>query len=414
MLLSSKVGYGGLIVLLVALTGRDLANGWTEEMFTEKASAARPFVAVAGHDPQRAHTVIGTSRFYQVQKNDTLLDIARYYDLGYNELAEANPGLDPWIPAPGQLILLPTSWVLPDVDHTGIVINIPEMRLYYFRRGAEGTVIVTTYPVGLGRDDWRTPQGKFRIRGKTVNPRWVLPESIKAEHRRDGKPAPNFIEGGAPDNPLGKYRFELTLPLYAIHGTDIPWGVGMQVSHGCVRLYPEDIERLFPVVPVHTPGEFVYQPVKVGVRDGHVYVEVHKDIYQLTPGPYREALRLIDKFGLRSRVDLERVKRAVTEQSGVTMDVTMDAEDDVKDEVLKSRVRQRQADGDAARRPPFVDARTHPPHEFPTQKHSEAAVGSPRRIISHSGWLRNTWPRMSLTVTTRRVGGMVCGRGKLT
>jgi len=313
-------------------------------MFTQKPSVARPFVAVASRDPQREHSVIGASRFYQVQKNDTLLDIARYYDLGYNELADANPGVDPWIPAPGQMILLPTSWVLPDTAYTGIVVNIPEMRLYYFRRGAAGTVIVTTYPVGLGRDNWRTPQGKFRIRGKTVNPRWVLPESIKAEHRRDGRPAPNFIAGGDPANPLGKYRFELTLPLYAIHGTDIPWGVGMQVSHGCIRLYPEDIERLFPMVRVGTPGEFVYQPVKVGVRDRHVYVEVHKDIYSLTPGPYREALRLIDKLGLRPLVDLERVQRAVTEQSGVVMDVTRDTGADMKDEVVKSRVRQQQTE----------------------------------------------------------------------
>jgi L,D-transpeptidase ErfK/SrfK len=271
------------------------------------------------------------------------LDIARFYDLGYNEITEANPGVDPWIPKPSQMILLPTAWALPDVEFKGVVVNIPEMRLYYFRPGAEGTVIVTTFPVGLGRDDWRTPEGKFRIRGKTVNPTWVLPESIKAEHRRDGKPAPDFIPGGAPDNPLGRYRLELTLPLYGIHGTDIPWGVGMQVSHGCVRLYPEDIERLFPMVPVRTPGEFVYQPVKVGVRDGHVFLEVHKDIYDMTPGPYREALRLIDKSRLRSCVDFGRIKRAVLEQSGVPMDVTLEAGDDLKDEVLASPAQRRPA-----------------------------------------------------------------------
>lgn len=305
-------------------------------MFNQKVSAGCPYVAISSTDWNRAHTVIGSTRFYQVQKKDTFLDIARFYDLGYNEITEANPGVDPWIPKPGQMILLPTEWILPDVEFKGVVVNIPEMRLYYFRPSAAGTVIVTTFPVGLGRDDWRTPEGKFRIRGKTVNPTWVLPESIKAEHRRDGKPAPDFIAGGAPDNPLGKYRLELTLPLYGIHGTDIPWGVGMQVSHGCVRLYPEDIERLFPVVPLGAPGEFVYQPVKVGVRDGHVFVEVHKDIYNMTPGPYRESLRLIDKFGLRSRADFDRVKRAVLEQSGVPMDVTLEAGDDLKDEVLAS------------------------------------------------------------------------------
>jgi L,D-transpeptidase ErfK/SrfK len=342
--MSSRARWLGLAALLTALTGSAWAREWTEELFNEKVSLARPFVAVASRDPDRAHTIIGSTRFYQVQENDTFLDVARYYDLGYNEISEANPGVDPWIPKPGQIIQLPTAWILPDVEYKGLAINIPEMRLYNFRPGAEGTVIVTTFPVGLGRDDWRTPQGTFHIRGKTVNPTWVLPESIKAEHRRDGKPAPDFIAGGASDNPLGKYRLELTLPLYGIHGTDIPWGVGMQVSHGCIRLYPEDIERLFPVVPVGTPGEFVYQPVKVGTRDGHVYVEVHRDIYELTPGPYREAARLIDKFGLRSRVDFERVKRAVLEQSGVPIDVTLEAgADNLQDEILTAPSQRRPA-----------------------------------------------------------------------
>lgn len=316
-LLRSKVGSAGLLVLLVGLVGRAWAEGWTEEQFTEKPSVARPFVAVASRDPQRAHSVIGASRFYQVQKNDTLLDIARYYDLGYNELADANPGLDPWIPAPGQMILLPTSWVLPDVEYTGVVINIPEMRLYFFRRGAEGTVIVTTYPVGLGRDDWRTPQGKFRIRGKTVNPRWVLPESIKAEHRKDGRPAPDFIAGGDPENPLGKYRLELTLPLYGIHGTDIPWGVGMQVSHGCVRLYPEDIASFFPQVRPGMPGEFTYQPVKAGIRAGVVYVETHQDIYGYAPALFQEASAALQRAGLRDRVDPMLLQSALENHSSM-------------------------------------------------------------------------------------------------
>jgi L,D-transpeptidase ErfK/SrfK len=326
-------------MLIVSLASTVQAHEWSDDVFNRKVSAGRPFIAVAGRDLARAHSVIGSTRFYQVQKKDTFLDVARFYDLGYNELAEANPGVDPWVPPRGQVILLPTEFALPDVEYVGVVVNVPEMRLYYFRPSAEGTTIVTTYPVGLGRDDWRTPEGKFKIVEKTVNPTWVLPESIKAEHRRDGKPAPDFIAGGASDNPLGKYRFRLTLPLYGIHGTDIPWGVGMQVSHGCVRLYPEDIERLFPMVPVGTAGEFVYQPVKVGARDGRIYVEVHKDIYERIPGPYREALRLIDKFGWRARVDLKRVQRAVAEQSGVPIDVTLATEvDEVPDETLRPRL----------------------------------------------------------------------------
>lgn len=309
------------------------ARLWNETDFENKVSAGRPYVAVPG-----AHTVVGSSRFYQVQPKDTFLDVARYYDLGYNEFAEANPGVDPWIPPAGQTLLLPVEFVLPDTEYQGLVVNIPEMRLYYFQPGAGGTKMVTTYPVGLGRDDWRTPEGKFKIVEKTVNPRWVLPESIKEEHRREGKPAPDFIEGGDPENPLGKYRFRLTIPTYGIHGTDIPWGVGMQVSHGCVRLYPEDIDRLFPTVPVGTPGEFVYQPVKVGIRQGRIYVEVHKDIYDLQPGPYREVMRLLEKFGWSGRVDAARVERAISERSGVPIDVTDDRDvDEVKEETFSRR-----------------------------------------------------------------------------
>jgi len=316
--------------------GRTEAREWTENEFTRKPFMGRPYIAsTTTADAPGASTVIGSSRYYQVQAKDTFLDIARFYGLGYNELEEANPGIDPWIPAPGKAIFLPTEWVLPDVEHKGLVVNIPEMRLYYFRPSGETTVVVTTYPVGLGRDEWRTPEGKFAITEKTVNPRWVLTESIKAEHRREGKPAPDFIEGGAPDNPLGKYRFRLTLPLFGIHGTNIPWGVGMQVSHGCIRLYPEDIEQLFPLVSVGTPGEFVYQPVKVGVRDGRVYLEVHKDIYNQIPGLHREAWRLIDKFGLRERVDAEKVKNTVLEQSGVVLEITREGDEGTGQPVMR-------------------------------------------------------------------------------
>jgi L,D-transpeptidase ErfK/SrfK len=327
---------GSAAILILWLPLGAWAHDWTDEVFNGKVSAGRSYIAIAGRDPERAHNVIGSTSFYQVQNKDTFLDIARYYDLGYNEILDANPGVDEWIPPPGQVVLLPVEWVLPDAEYKGIVVNIPEMRLYYFHAGGADTTIVNTFPVGLGRDDWRTPQGKFKVRGKTVNPTWVLPESIKEEHRRDGKPAPDFIAGGDPENPLGKYRLELTLPLYGIHGTDIPWGVGMQVSHGCIRLYPEDI---FPTVPVGTPGEFVYQPVKIGAREGRIYAEVHRDIYNLLPAPYREALRLIDKFGWRARVDIKRVQRAVLEQSGVPMDVTAElAVNEVKDETVRPPV----------------------------------------------------------------------------
>ncbi|HUI24488.1 MAG TPA: L,D-transpeptidase family protein, partial [Candidatus Kryptonia bacterium] len=148
-----------------------------------------------------------------------------------------------------------------------------------------------------------------------------------------------------PENPLGKYRLRLQ-PIgqspgdYGIHGTDIPWGVGMQVSHGCIRLYPEDIEQLFPLVSVHEPVQFVYQPVKVGARDGEIYIEVHKDIYRMTPGPYREAQRLLQKYGWTDRVDDLRLRRAIGEQSGVPMLISRDA---ASDTVVEERFRTRRS-----------------------------------------------------------------------
>lgn len=308
----------------VRSTAGDYKPRWTEEDFYSKPSSLRPYVARKGKDLATMSNVIGNPRFHEVERGDTFLDIARYYGLGFNELADANPGVDDWVPPVGQAIMLPTQWVIPEVEYRGIIVNIPEMRLYYFHPAAGDTVMVSTFPVGLGRDEWRTPRGKFRVRGKTVNPTWVLPESIRAEHRREGKPAPPFIPGGSPDNPLGKYRIELTMPMYAIHGTNIPWGVGMQVSHGCIRLYPEDIEALFPLVQINTPGEFLYQPVKLGARAGRIYLEVHKDIYSLKPGLFQEAERLIERSGWGHLIDLARVERAVLEQSGVPMDVTRD------------------------------------------------------------------------------------------
>jgi L,D-transpeptidase ErfK/SrfK len=291
---------------LLALGGTpgDARAAYDEEVFYQKAIPVYSIpTPPRGGTP--AETVIGQVRAYRIRKGDTLMDLARYFSLGYNEIVEANPGIDPWVPPVGATIILPTQWVLPCCTYDGVVVNIPEMRLFFYRRtpGDPGTTIVNTFPVGLGRDDWRTPSGKFRIRGKTVNPQWNIPESIRKEHIAERGDPRTFIPGGDPDNPLGKYRIELTLPMYGIHGTNIPWGVGMQVSHGCVRLYPEDIERLFPLVPVGAAGEFAYQPVKVGVRGGAVYVESHRDIYGYTPRVYQEATVAAQRAGVADRVD---------------------------------------------------------------------------------------------------------------
>jgi L,D-transpeptidase ErfK/SrfK len=208
-------------------------------------------------------------------------------------------------------------------------VNIPEMRLFFYRRAPQDphTTIVQTYPVGLGRDDWRTPSGKFKIRGKTLNPQWNIPESIRKEHIADRGDPRTFIPGGDPENPLGKHRIELTLPMYGIHGTNIPWGVGMQVSHGCVRLYPEDIERLFPLVSVGAPGEFAYQPVKVGLKRGAMYVESHRDIYGYAPALYREAVAAIARAGLAGRTDERLLMQALDDPGGMPTRVSPEPDD---------------------------------------------------------------------------------------
>src|SRR5215471_16542207 len=269
--------------------------------------------------------VVGSLRLYRIRKGDTLMDVARLYGLGYNEIVDANPGLDPWVPPAGAVVLLPMEWILPCCTYQGIVVNIPEMRLFYYSPGGAGTTVVRTYPVGLGRDDWQTPSGSFKVIGKTVNPQWNIPESIRQEHIVERDDPRTFIPGGAPDNPLGKYRLELTLPLYGIHGTDIPWGVGMQVSHGCVRLYPEDIEDLFPRVPIGTPGQFIYQDRKSGRRGDAAYIEIHRDIYAYSPALYREASEAVARAHVGDLVD-QRLLMGALEDGGGGMPIRLTPE----------------------------------------------------------------------------------------
>src|SRR5216117_3692171 len=290
----------------------------------EAAFARKPIPTYRLRAP--AETVIGALRHYRIRAGDTLLDVARWFDLGYNEIVDANPGVDPWVPAVGTDVVVPTEWVLPCCTYQGIVVNIPELRLYYFRPAPDDprTTLLTTYPVGLGRDDRRTPRGKFRVQSKQVKPTWYIPESIRREHiaeRGDGR---RSIPGGAPDNPLGDYRLQLTHRLYGIHGTDVPWGIGMQATHGCVRLYPEDIERLFRLVEVGTPVEFTYQPVKVGRRDGVAYVEVERDIYRYTRSLAGAARTALAREKLTGRVDGRLLDAVLGSPTGVPLRVSPD------------------------------------------------------------------------------------------
>jgi L,D-transpeptidase ErfK/SrfK len=266
--------------------------------------------------------LIGASQSYTVAAGETFMDISRRFSLGYNELIAANPTLDPWVVDAGTRVVLPTEWILPGGTREGIVINVPEMRLYYYMPASKGApATVLSYPVGLGRQEWRTPLAEFRVRGKTRNPTWVLPESVKIERIKEKGFAEDSIPGGHPDNPLGRHRIELTLGAYAIHGTNKNWGVGMQVSHGCVRMYPEDVAALFPLVQVGTKGRLDYQPVKVGVRGDRVFIEVHEDIYGMSAGMWQLAKDVVSESGLESRVDPAKLEAAVEASSGVPTDV---------------------------------------------------------------------------------------------
>jgi L,D-transpeptidase ErfK/SrfK len=305
----------GAVVGLVGILGVAVARAEYSEAVYE--SKDMPTYTIPTPAPGSAPPIIGQTQLYRVRKGDTLMDIARLFSLGYNEIVHANPGIDPWVPPAGAVIILPTEFVLPCCQYSGIVMNIPEMRLFYYQPAANGTTIVHTHPVGLGRDEWRTPRGKWRVRGKTVNPQWNIPASIRAEHIRDKGDYRTSIAGGAPDNPLGKYRLELTMGAYRIHGTNIPWGVGMQVSHGCVRLYPEEIEALYPKIPVGTNGAFEYEVVKVGMRDGAVYVEVQNDIYGHAPAIYAEAMKVLERQGLADQIDKTKLVEALEAADGI-------------------------------------------------------------------------------------------------
>ena len=227
-----------------------------------------PRTDVAAYDLQldQGNDMIGQVGQYIARHEDTLEDIARRHSMGFVELMAANPGVDPWLPGAGQPILIPSAYLLPDVPRRGIVVNLPEMRLYHFRK--DGTV--GTYPVGIGREAWETPELNTRIVRMRKDPTWVPPASIRKE-----KPHLPASIGPGPDNPLGAYAMSLAAGAYVIHGTNKPTGVGRRVSSGCIRLYPEDIEHLFQHAGNGVPVRVISQEVKIGWYNGELYVEAH-------------------------------------------------------------------------------------------------------------------------------------------
>ena len=227
--------------------------------------------------PAEADSVVGEIQYVVTRYEDTLLDIGRRFGIGYEEIVNANPGVDAWVPGAGVRVTIPSRFILPDAPRDGIVVNLPEHRLYYFPKPKAGEpAVVQTYPVSVGKEDWTTPVGVTRIVNKRERPTWYPPESVRAEHAAQGRFLAKAVPPG-PDNPLGEFAMRLDLPggAYLIHGTNKPTGVGMPVTHGCIRMFPEDIEYVFQQVPVNTTVRILHQPSKMGWQGDTLYLEVH-------------------------------------------------------------------------------------------------------------------------------------------
>jgi L,D-transpeptidase ErfK/SrfK len=275
-----------------------------------------PLAAAVSYPYGKGNMVIGEVQTYEVEGDESLIEIARDFDLGYNQIEAANPTLDAFVPGEEALVTVPTSWILPEVSsYDGIVINISEMRLYYFHK-KDRSPVVSTFPIGIGSEGNDTPVGVFKIIQKVVNPSWYPPLSIRKERPE----LPNVIPPG-PDNPLGSHALRLSLGTVLIHGTNRPFAVGRKVTHGCIRLYPEDIPQLFSMIPNGMKVTIVRQPVKVGARDKKVYIEVHRDDYRQKVDYFNEAVKLLTKKGLLKDVSTEKIYQAVEEKQGFPVEI---------------------------------------------------------------------------------------------
>ena len=246
--------------------------------------------------------VVGVVQVVTAAREDTLTDIGRRFNVGYEEILRANPKVDPWLPGEGREIVVPTQFILPDAPHTGIVINIAAMRIYYFPPPAKrgDPQVVLTHPIGIGKVGWRTPEGVTKIVRRQQDPTWRVPVSVRKEHHENGEDLDPVI-GPGPDNPLGKYAFYLQWPSYLIHGTNKPAGVGLRSSHGCIRLYPEDIAQFFAMVPIGTEVRVVNQPFVFGWRDGKLYLQPY-DVLEDDTRDWKKAQRKLLTHSLATRL----------------------------------------------------------------------------------------------------------------
>lgn len=268
--------------------------------------------------------VIGRLATIRLERGDTLPDMARHFSLGINDIRAANPGVDIWVPDAWERILLPLTFILPDTRRNGIVINLATMRIFHFKKN--GTLLnVSTYPVGVGTEERPTPMGEMVVLRKKHRPTWHVPASIAADHRKRGDPLPSKVPPG-PLNPLGEYALYLSEPSYLIHGTNKPASIGLRATNGCIRLYPEDIERLFEKTPVKTPVLIVNQPYLVGRRDGIVFLEAHTPFAETGTANWKKVHAKLKHIEAQSGnpLDWKKVKEVVIGARGIPVPVSVD------------------------------------------------------------------------------------------
>ncbi len=299
---------------------------WTRRrfFFAVGAVAGMPILGPAGSalaaGAPRYPDIIGSITHYVTREDDTLLDLARWNGLGYTERIAANRGIDPWVPGVGVKLTIPGAHILPDGPREGLILNLADQRLYVFN-AADGSV--ESVPIGIGRSAWGTPTGRTEVVRKRANPTWYVPKSIRAEDPE----LPAVVPPG-PDNPLGQFAIYLGWPSYLLHGTNEPYGVGRRVSHGCVRLYPEDIARLFLEIPIGLPVTVVDQEVKLAWAGGTLMMEAHPSQQQadaleandaFAPArPAKYEYQILDVAGIHAtRVDWRTVTRALDERNGM-------------------------------------------------------------------------------------------------
>lgn len=229
----------------------------------------------AVYDILPGQDVVGEVQYTTTKYEDTFLVVAQKFDIAYRELIAANPTVDPWIPGEGTKVVIPSQYILPSGPRQGIVINLPELRLYYFTPDGKR---VYTYPIAIGTEGTPTPVYSGRISAKQADPTWYVPDSIYEKHIMEGNPVPRMVPPG-PENPLGKFALRLNLPGYLIHGTNRPLSVGQRISNGCIRLYPEDIKELYPMVTPGIAARIIHEPYKTGWDNkGTFYLEAHQPL----------------------------------------------------------------------------------------------------------------------------------------